>query len=115
MTALAPLEALLAGSPTAEASTLVETRRDLHRHPELGFEETRTASIVAKRLAALGLSPRTGVGRTGVTASPGQAKGGRVLLRADMDGLPIAEETRATYASSNPQAMHACRHAAHRH
>jgi amidohydrolase len=119
--ATAPLAKLLDGFPKAEFAALVETRRDLHRHPELGFEEKRTAGIAAERLTRLGLSPRTGVGKTGVTADPGaraqpsvaSAKEGRILLRADMDGLPLSEETGATYASTVPGAMHACGHDGH--
>jgi amidohydrolase len=108
-----PLEALLAGFPPAELSKLVETRRDLHRHPELAFQERRTAEIAAQRLTRLGLSPRTGVGRTGVTADPGRETRHRILLRADMDGLPLSEETGAPYASTVPHAMHACGHDGH--
>ena len=104
---------LLAGFPDAEVSTLVETRRDLHRHPELGFEEKRTAGIMAERLKSLGLSPRTGVGRTGVTAIPGADAKNRILLRADMDGLPLSEETGAAYASTVAETMHACGHDGH--
>jgi amidohydrolase len=122
--ASSPFETLLSGFSDAEVSTLVETRRDLHRHPELGFEERRTAGIVAERLARLGLSLRTGVGRTGVTADPPSrsalrrtgpipSKEGRILLRADMDGLPLAEETGVPYASTVPGAMHACGHDGH--
>jgi amidohydrolase len=95
-----------------ELDTLVSTRRDLHRHPELGFQETRTAGIVASRLRDLGLEPRTGVGRTGVVADfPGG--GPRILLRADMDALPLEEESSAPYASSVPGRMHACGHDGH--
>src|SRR6266545_1942134 len=109
-----PLETLLAGFPAAELSTLIETRRDLHRHPELGFEERRTAGIAAERLRRLGLSPRTGVGGTGVTADPPSRSAlRRILLRADMDGLPLSEETGAPYASTIPGAMHACGHDGH--
>jgi len=95
-----------------ELDRLVSTRRDLHRHPELGFQETRTAGIVASRLRELGLEPRTGVGRTGVVADfPGL--GPRILLRADMDALPLEEESSAPYASSVPGRMHACGHDGH--
>jgi amidohydrolase len=106
------LEALLSRFSDTEFSTLVATRRDLHRHPELAFEETRTAGIVSARLAGLGLSPRTGVGRTGVTADPGAAAG-RILLRADMDALPLTEATGAPYESETPGKMHACGHDGH--
>ncbi len=93
---------------------LIATRRDLHQHPEVGFEEVRTSGLVAERLRALGLSPRTGVGRTGVLAT---VKGGRpgrtVLLRADMDALPIQEENDTPYRSTIPGRMHACGHDCH--
>jgi amidohydrolase len=110
----------IAALPSEEWDTLVSTRRDLHRHPELGFQETRTAGIVADRLRRAGLAPKTGVGRTGVTAdppSPGRATDGggrgRILLRADMDALPLNEETGAEYASQQPGTMHACGHDGH--
>ncbi len=106
------LQKLLQGFPEQEFESLVETRRDLHQHPELGFEETRTAGIVARRLSRLGLSPRTGVGRTGVTADPG-ASPGRILLRADMDALPLTEATGAPYESQVSGKMHACGHDGH--
>lgn len=96
-----------------ELEGLVALRRDLHRHPELGFEETRTAGVVADRLEALGLSPRRGVGRTGVVADFGPPSGGRVMIRADMDALPLAEESGAPYASEDPARMHACGHDGH--
>jgi len=96
---------------------LSETRRDLHRHPELGFEETRTAETVPGRLRELpGLSVRTGVGRTGVVADwpdAGEAGRPRILLRADMDALPLEEESGAPYRSEIPGRMHACGHDGH--
>jgi amidohydrolase len=89
-------------------------RRDFHSHPELGFQEVRTAGIVAKELASLGLEINTGVGGTGVVALLEGAKPGPVVLvRADMDALPIQEETGAAYASQNPGVMHACGHDGH--
>jgi amidohydrolase len=103
-------------SPEVQAccNDMVAVRRDLHQHPELGFQETRTAGVVAERLRALGYTVRTGLGKTGVT---GFLKGGRpgktVLLRADIDALPIQEQTGAPYASQHPGAMHACGHDAH--
>ena len=106
-------EAIVRDVPDAERRMLSATRRDLHRNPELGFEETRTAAIVTERLRELGLSPRTGVGRTGVTADPGAGKGPRILLRADMDALPLDEETGAAYCSESPGRMHACGHDGH--
>ena len=117
----APASAALdrvAALPREEWDTLVATRRDFHRQPELGFQETRTAGIVAERLRRAGLPPRAGVGRTGVTADPLPSGGagvghGRILLRADMDALPLTEETGAAYASQRPGAMHACGHDGH--
>ncbi len=98
----------------AAADELVAVRRDLHQHPEIGFEEVRTAGIVAARLRALGLAPRTGVGRTGVVAVVRGGRPGRTaLLRADMDALPIEEENDAPYRSQTPGRMHACGHDCH--
>ncbi|MFH1445906.1 MAG: M20 family metallopeptidase, partial [Chloroflexota bacterium] len=89
-------------------------RRDFHRHPEIGFEEIRTAGIVAEELNILGLDVKTGVGKTGVV---GLLKGTRnkpvLLLRFDMDALPIIEETGAEYASQSYGRMHACGHDSH--
>ncbi len=107
-----PLEKLLGQFPAEEFGRLVETRRDLHRHPELAFEEKRTAAVVAARLARAGLAPREGVGKTGVTADCG-GPGSRILLRADMDALPLSEATGAPYASTVPERMHACGHDGH--
>jgi amidohydrolase len=92
----------------------VALRRDLHRHPEIAFQETRTAGIVAERLTALGLSVRTGVGRTGVTALlEGGRSGPTVLARADIDALPLQEERDTPYRSTIDGAMHACAHDGH--
>jgi len=93
---------------------MVATRRDLHAHPELAFEEVRTAGIVAERLKTLGLEPKSGVGRTGVVAMIDGGKPGRtVLLRADMDALPIHEENDVAYRSQTDGKMHACGHDCH--
>lgn len=93
---------------------LVALRRDFHQHPELGFEEFRTAGVVTAYLQALGLEPRTEIAKTGVTADiVGALPGPTVLLRADMDALPITEETGLEFASSNPGKMHACGHDGH--
>ena len=108
----AALARLLEEFPAAELETLVATRRDLHRHPELAFEERRTAGLVAERLRAFDLSPREGVGRTGVLADAGSG-GPRLMLRADMDALPLTEATGAPYASESPGRMHACGHDGH--
>jgi amidohydrolase len=103
-------------SPDVQSLTpdLIALRRDLHRHPELGTQETRTAGIVADRLRALGYRVRTGIAGTGVT---GLLQGGRpgrtVLLRADMDALPIQEEADVPWRSEVPGVMHACAHDTH--
>jgi amidohydrolase len=107
------LDRLLESVPAEESELLIQTRRDLHRNPELAFEETRTAGIVAKRLEGARLSPRRGVGRTGVTADPTGSPAGRILLRADMDALPLFEESGAPYASEIAGKMHACGHDGH--
>ena len=89
-------------------------RRDFHRFPELGFQERRTAGIVARELSALGLEIRTGIAETGVVALiEGKQPGPVVLLRFDMDALPIQEQTGAEYSSQNPGVMHACGHDGH--
>ena len=91
-----------------------DLRRDFHRHPELGFQEFRTAGVVARELNSLGLEVTTGIAKTGVVALlEGTNPGPVVLLRFDMDGLPIQEETGADYASQNPNVMHACGHDGH--
>ena len=102
----------------SEAEELFEytrdLRRDFHRHPELGFEEVRTAGVVARELTDLGLEVSTGVGKTGVVATFEGNKGESVVLvRFDMDALPIQEETGAEYASQTPGVMHACGHDGH--
>jgi len=93
---------------------LISWRRDFHRHPELGFQEQRTASIVADYLQGLGLEVQTGIGGTGVTALlRGEQDGPTIALRADMDALPIEEATGVEYASRNPGVAHLCGHDAH--
>ena len=93
---------------------LVAWRRDFHRHPELGFQEHRSAGLIAERLRELGYQVQEGVATTGVV---GLLEGGRpgpvVMVRFDMDALPVTEETGAEYASQNPGVMHACGHDAH--
>lgn len=93
---------------------LVEIRRDIHKVPELAFQEVRTAGIVAAELTRLGIPHRTGVGRTGVI---GTIEGGRpgptLAIRADMDALPIHEETGQAFASTIAGQMHACGHDIH--
>jgi amidohydrolase len=89
-------------------------RRDLHQNPELGYKEFRTAGIVAHELTRLGFEVHSGIAETGVVALlEGNQPGPVVLLRFDMDALPIIEDTGAEYASTNPGVMHACGHDGH--
>ncbi|MGZ9225420.1 MAG: M20 metallopeptidase family protein, partial [Anaerolineales bacterium] len=89
-------------------------RRDFHMHPELGFREIRTGGIVAKELESLGIEVTKGVGKTGVVGLlEGEKPGPTLLLRFDMDALPIVEDTGAAYASQNQGVMHACGHDGH--
>lgn len=92
---------------------LVEWRRDIHMHPELGFEETRTARLVADSLREMGIEAEVGVGITGVVGHIGGDGGPRIGIRADMDALPIHEANDVPYASQTPGVMHACGHDAH--
>ena len=93
---------------------LVAWRRDLHAHPELSFHEVRTAGLVADTLGELGYEVRTGLARTGVVALlHGGRPGPTVMLRADMDALPIQEISEAPYVSQTPGVMHACGHDGH--
>lgn len=93
---------------------LIAFRREIHARPELAFQEHATADAVATRLRALGLAPRTGVGETGIVVDvDGRAAGPTVLLRADMDALPVHERSDDAFASRVPGIMHACGHDAH--
>ncbi|MDB5592993.1 amidohydrolase [Enterovirga sp.] len=94
---------------------LTALRRDIHRHPEMGFEEHRTASLVAAELRGYGLAVAEGIGGTGVVGTlRGRRPGNRALaLRADMDALQIEERTGLPYASETPGTMHACGHDGH--
>ncbi|HEU5328493.1 MAG TPA: amidohydrolase [Thermomicrobiales bacterium] len=93
---------------------VVADRRYLHQHPELAFQEEQTARFVADRLRSLGIEPQTGVAKTGVVGLlQGRAPGKTVLLRADMDALPIEELNDVPYKSQAPGVMHACGHDAH--
>lgn len=89
-------------------------RRDFHSHPELGFHEFRTAGIVAQELTQLGMEVTSGVGKTGVVAIlEGSSPGPVVMLRFDMDALPIVEQNDVPYKSQNEGVMHACGHDGH--
>jgi amidohydrolase len=94
--------------------SLVALRRDFHRHPELSFEERRTAEIIAERLHAAKLEVRTGIARTGVVGIlHGDRPGRTIAWRADIDALPLTETLEAPFASSTPGVMHACGHDGH--
>ena len=95
---------------------LVALRRDLHAHPELGFEEHRTARVVSERLAALGIEHTTGIGKTGIVAvvrGRSTASGRSVGLRADMDALPMQEDNTFAHRSRYDGRMHGCGHDGH--
>lgn len=92
---------------------IVETRRDLHAHPELSFRETRTAALVTERLRGLGYDVHTGVAGTGCVGELVTGPGPTVALRADMDALPIQEANDVPYRSRVDGVMHACGHDAH--
>jgi amidohydrolase len=94
------------------SDTLVDLRRQVHRHPELGFQEFHTARLITDCLSDLGIAFRTGVAKTGVVGDLGQ-EGPCIALRADMDALPIQEENEVPYASEVPGLMHACGHDVH--
>ncbi len=107
------LSARIAG----ELASLVAIRHDLHAHPELGYQERRTSGVIVRELTSLGIAHRAGLaGGTGVVAhipATEQTSRKSVALRADMDALPITEETGVEYASTNPGVMHACGHDGH--
>jgi amidohydrolase len=93
---------------------MIALRRDFHKHPELGFTEKRTAGIIARYLENLGLEVHEGIGTTGVVGLLAGAKPGKTLmLRSDMDALPIHEKNEVDYKSVNTGVMHACGHDGH--
>ena len=97
-----------------DAPSLREIRHHIHQHPELAFEELQTAALVAEKLAEWGWQVTRGVGETGVVGTLKVGEGTRSIgLRADMDALPIAEETGKPYASATYGKMHACGHDGH--
>lgn len=92
----------------------IQLRRDIHQHPELAFEEHRTADLVASKLESWGYAVHRGLGGTGVVGTLKRGNGKRKLgIRADMDALPINENTGLAWASSTPGIMHACGHDGH--
>ena len=112
----------LRASLNEDMPELMELYRDLHAHPELSFEEHKTAAKLAKRMRALGFDVTEGVGKTGVVSVMKNGDGPTVLLRADMDGLPVVEQTGLPYASTvtatpasgvTTGVMHACGHDTH--
>jgi len=106
--------ATLLDLPRGLIDEVVATRRDLHAHPELGFEEARTAGIVAERLRAYGYDVHERIAETGVVGVMRGARPGKtIMLRADMDALPLQEETASPYASREAGKMHACGHDGH--
>jgi amidohydrolase len=93
---------------------LVARRRDFHEHPELAFQEVRTAGIVANELGALGLEVQTGIGKTGVIGIlDGEHDGPTIMVRCDMDALPVQEANDVEYISQTHGKMHACGHDGH--
>jgi len=97
----------------AHNDDLVGWRRHIHRYPELGRQEYATTQFVAERLVEAGLNPKVLPGGTGLTCDFGPDREPRIALRADIDALPMAERTGAAYASTMPNAAHACGHDAH--
>ena len=98
---------------TPPSPSTVDRYRDLHRHPELAFEEVRTAGIAEAALRAAGYDVIAGIGGTGVVGVLRNGDGPTVLVRADMDGLPVTEDTGLEYASTVDGRMHACGHDVH--
>ena len=96
----------------AIADQIVQWRRHVHQHPELSFQETETARFVAETLQGFGIAVETGIGKTGVVGHLGQGSP-CIALRADMDALPVTEETGLPFASQNKGVMHACGHDTH--
>ncbi|MFN5164976.1 MAG: M20 aminoacylase family protein [Pseudomonadota bacterium] len=98
----------------ADAATITAIRRDLHAHPELCFEEVRTADVVAKALTDWGIPIHRGLGKTGIVGIVKAGTSSRAVgLRADMDALPMTEHNRFAHASKHPGKMHACGHDGH--
>jgi amidohydrolase len=117
-TATEPAQDELHADIASRLPTMIERRRHYHMHPELSFEESETAASIAETLRAAGLEVTEGVGGHGVVAllqgtAPGTASGRTLLVRADIDALPVLEENDVEYRSQHPGKMHACGHDAH--
>ncbi|MEY5097546.1 MAG: hypothetical protein RJA36_265 [Pseudomonadota bacterium] len=98
----------------ARIADFIQLRRDIHAHPELGLQEVRTSDLVAARLTEWGYEVTRGLAQTGIVAQLRRGQGGKRLgIRADMDALPIVEETGLPYASCHHGVMHACGHDGH--
>jgi amidohydrolase len=106
------LQQLLERFPEEENRWILATRRDLHRYPELAFQETRTADRIVRELSELGVAARTGIAKTGVVADLNAGEK-RLLVRADMDALPLTEASGVEFESETPGRMHACGHDGH--
>lgn len=108
-----PMNGRLSDDARASAAEVVATRRDLHRHPEQGFREVRTSALVEKRLKSLGIETKRLCGTGVVGLLKGAKPGPTLLMRADMDGLPVVELNEVPYASASRGVMHACGHDGH--
>jgi IAA-amino acid hydrolase len=97
----------------ASQEWIVAIRRELHRHPELGYQETRTSALIRQKLDELGVPYLHPIAKTGVVATIGNGEGPCVALRADMDALPIEEAADVPFRSETPGRMHACGHDCH--
>ncbi len=108
-------DVVLSPDVAAVVPDTIAIRRDLHQHPEAAYEEVRTSGVVAERLRELGLNPQTGLAQYGVMAliEGGAGDGPTILLRADLDALPVDEENDVPYRSQVPGRMHACGHDGH--
>lgn len=99
---------------TASKDEMTAWRRDIHAHPELAFEEHRTAALVADKLKSFGIEVETGIAGTGIVGTLTKGRGNRAIgLRADLDALPIQETNNFAHRSSQPGKMHACGHDGH--
>lgn len=114
MTLTLSLQGNLRPAIAALYEDLVTWRRSLHRHPELGFKEHRTAQLISEKLTAWGIPHQTAIAHTGIVATiQGQGDGPVLAIRADMDALPVQEENEVPYRSCHDGIMHACGHDGH--